>query len=304
MTPSGTFLSTKHLAIGSVLIALCVLALKFAAYAMTNSVGLYSDALESLVNLAAAIAVVIAVWLSEKPADRNHPYGHHKAEYLSAVLEGVMIVLAAIAIFMEANESFRNPRTLTIPALGLALNGLAGVFNGVWAAVLVHQGRRLRSHALVADGKHLWTDVFSSVGVLIGVLFALWTGLHWLDPLLAILVGVSILWTGWGLILGSVSGLMDEAVNDDELIQIQKIIMSNSEGAIEAHDLRTRHAGRVIFVEFHLVVPSDLSVFVAHEICDRIEHALMDTLPHANVAIHIEPEDKAHPPHTDGSMVF
>ncbi|PLW77034.1 cation diffusion facilitator family transporter [Cohaesibacter celericrescens] len=304
MTQSKTYLNTKQLAIGSVLIALSVLALKYTAYAMTNSVGLYSDALESLVNLAAAVAVVIAVWMSEKPADHNHPYGHHKAEYLSAVLEGVMIVLAAIAIFMAASESFFNPRTLNIPILGLLLNGLAGVLNGVWAAVLIHQGRRLRSPALVADGKHLLTDVFSSVGVLIGVLFALWTGLHWLDPLLAIFVAASILWTGWGLIRGSVSGLMDEAVDDEELARIQNIIMANADGAIEAHDLRTRHAGRVIFVEFHLVVPSILSVFDAHEICDQIEHALMAALPHANVTIHIEPEDKAHAPHTDGSMVF
>ena len=304
MTKAQTFLTSKQMAVGSVLVSLVVLTTKYLAYAMTNSVGLYSDALESLVNIAASFAVVIAVWLVNKPADDNHPFGHHKAEYLSAVLEGVLIVIAAIAIFREAYYSAINPHTLSVPMSGLLLNALAGVINGAWAFVLVHQGRRLRSPALVADGKHLYTDVVSSIGVLGGVIIALVTGYYWLDPLLAVMVGVSILWTGWGLIRNSLGGLMDEAIDEEEQEKIREIITANAYGAIEAHDLRTRHSGRVIFVEFHLVVPSAMLVFEAHEICDRIELALKKDMPYVNVIIHVEPADKAHAPNVDGSMVF
>ncbi|WP_316858152.1 cation diffusion facilitator family transporter [uncultured Cohaesibacter sp.] len=296
--------SSKQVALGSVLIAVIVLGLKYAAYAMTNSIGLYSDALETLINLAAAFAVVVAIWLGEKPADDNHPYGHHKAEYLSAVIEGVLILLAAFAIFAEARQSLFEPRTLSVPILGLVLNGLAGIVNAAWAAVLVHTGRRLRSPALIADGRHLFSDVLSSVGVLVGVGLAMWSGLDWIDPLLAILVGMHILWTGWDLLRRSVGGLMDEAVSEVEQEKIRSVIMAHADGAIEAHEMRTRRSGRVIFVEFHLVVPSAMSVFDAHFICDRIEHALRRDMPYAIVTIHIEPENKAHEPHSEGSMVF
>ncbi|WP_119309933.1 cation diffusion facilitator family transporter [Cohaesibacter haloalkalitolerans] len=289
-----SLLSAQQLAVGSVLIAVVVLALKYAAYAMTNSVGLYSDALETLINLAAAFAVLVALRLGEKPADHNHQFGHHKAEYLSAVAEGVLVVLAAITIFMEALDVFQAPRDLSVPIIGLVLNGLAGVINAVWAYALVHIGRQLRSPALVADGRHLFTDVVTSIGVLAGVGLAKLTGLNWLDPLLAMFVGVSILWTGWQLIRGSLSGLMDEAIDQEELQQLRQTIMDNADGAIEAHDIRTRHAGRVIFVEFHLVVPSKMTVYAAHAICDRIENALKQEMPHAVVTIHVEPEYMAN----------
>nr|WP_321445088.1 cation diffusion facilitator family transporter [uncultured Cohaesibacter sp.] len=297
-------LTAMHLAIGSIFISLIVLAMKYAAYLLTHSVGLYSDALETVVNLTAAIGVVIAVWLSAKPADDNHPFGHHKAEYLSAVAEGVFIVLAALSIFREAYAGMMHPRQLDIHWLGLSLNAGAGVVNGLWAAVLVRQGRRMRSPALIADGKHLFTDIISSIGVLAGVGIAALTGLYWLDPLLAFAVGLSILWAGWGLLKGSMSGLMDEAIDETEQEQVRTIIMANADGAIEAHDLKTRHSGQVIFVEFHLVVPGAMSVDAAHDICDRIEQGLMDSMPHADVIIHIEPENKAHAPHSEGSMVF
>ncbi len=300
-TPTLTPLS---LALGSIVVAIIGFALKYWAYSLTNSIGLYSDALESLVNLAAALAVVVAIWLGEKPADHNHQFGHHKAEYLSAVLEGVLICLAAITIFAEAWQAYLTPRALDIIPLGLGLNGLAGLLNAGWATLLVRKGRELRSPALTADGKHLYSDVISSAGVLAGVFFAGLTGLFWLDPLLAIFVGVSILYTGWGLIKSSLGGLMDEAIDGEELDTIRRIILKSGAGAIEAHDLRTRHAGRVSFIEFHLVVPSALRVDEAHDICDQIEIALHDALPYSQVTIHIEPENKAHAPHSDGSMVF
>jgi len=301
----NAFLSSpQRLAIGTIVVALIGMGLKFLAWAMTNSVGLYSDALESIINLSAGIAVLFAVRLGSMPPDDNHPYGHHKAEYLSAVLEGLLVVVAAIAIFWEAAEAFFQPRSLDVPTLGLVLNGSAGVLNGLWAWLLVRRGRALRSLALETDGRHLFTDVLSSFGVLVGIFVALWSGYHWLDPLLAIFVGVNILYTGWGLLKRSLSGLMDEAVDEEELSQIRDLIMANAGGAIEAHDLRTRHSGRIVFVEFHLVVPSAMSVFDAHEICDRIEHGVQADMPHANITIHIEPEDKAHEPDSSDAMVF
>ena len=296
--------TAMHLAIGSIVIALMVLALKYSAYLLTNSVGLYSDALETVVNLTAGIGVVAAVWMSEKPADHNHPFGHHKAEYLSAVAEGVFVLLAAFSIFREAYDGLVNPQPLDANWLGMSLNAGAGLLNGLWAYMLINHGKRLRSPALIADGRHLYTDIISSIGVLAGVVIAIWTGLYWLDSLLAFAIALSILWTGWQLLKGSFSGLMDEAIDEEEQDQIRDIIIANAFGAIEAHDLRTRHSGPVIFVEFHLVVPSAMTVHAAHAICDRIEHALMDSLPYANVIIHIEPEDMAHAPQSDGSMVF
>ncbi|MCT4654818.1 MAG: cation diffusion facilitator family transporter [Cohaesibacter sp.] len=281
------------LAIGSIVVALVVLALKIVAYVLTGSIALYSDALESLVNLAASLAVLVAVWLGQKPADHNHPYGHHKAEYLSAVLEGVLIVVAAMAIFHEAYMAYKSPRILEAPLQGLAINGFAGLINGLWALVLIRQGRAIKSPAIVADGKHLLTDLLTSVGVIVGVGLAYYTGIAELDPLVAILVALSILWTGWGLIRSSVSGLMDEAIPDGELDRIRTIIAANADGAIEAHALRSRHSGKMTFLDFHLVVPSAMSVQDAHAICDRIELALTKQIPDMAITIHVEPEDMA-----------
>lgn len=284
-----------RLAIGSVLVALLVMALKVVAWQITGSLALMSDALESLVNLATALAVIVALRVAKRPADDNHPFGHHKAEFFSAVLEGVLIVLAALFILREAWDGLFAPRAMDAPMLGLAISAGAGAINGVWAVLLIRQGRAHRSPALVADGKHLMTDVVSSVGVLAGVGLAVVTGWWVLDPVMAVLVAFNILWAGWGVIRGSLSGLMDEAVSDDEQATIRAVIAeAGREGAaLEAHDLRTRHAGPVTFIEFHLVVPGDTTVEAAHVICDRIEAALCDALPDARVTIHVEPEHKA-----------
>ncbi len=284
-----------RLALGSVAVGLLVLALKLIAWRLTGSVALMSDALESLVNVATALAVVGALRLARRPPDANHPFGHHKAEFFSAVLEGVLIVLAALLILREAWDGINAPRALDAPGLGLAINAGAGLINGAWAWLLIREGRRHRSPALVADGKHLMTDVVSSVGVLGGVLLAVATGWWVLDPVMAVIVALNILWSGWRVIKGSLSGLMDEAVSDAELARIRRIIGRSAEGetALEAHDLRTRHAGPVTFIEFHLVVPGETTVEAAHDLCDRIEAALMAALPDARVTIHVEPEHKA-----------
>lgn len=284
---------TTKIAFGSLLVGIAVLTIKLLAWRMTGSVALLSDALESIVNVATALAALAAVHYASRPADANHPYGHHKAELFSAVLEGVMIVFAALAILHEAWGAFFEPRVITAPIAGLAVNAAASVLNGIWCWVLITQGRRLRSPALLADGKHLRTDVVSSVGVAFGVLLAVGTGLPWLDPLLAVLVALNILWAGWGVMRHSVAGLMDEALPEDVLEEIRAVIAQEAAGANQAHDLRTRHAGSATFVEFHLVVPGDSTVNEAHEVCDRVEAALEKLLPGSVITIHVEPENKA-----------
>ncbi|WP_210876935.1 cation diffusion facilitator family transporter [Roseovarius autotrophicus] len=284
-----------RLAIGSVLVGLFVMALKVVAWQVTGSLALMSDALESLVNLATAAAVIVALRVAKRPADDNHPYGHHKAEFFSAVLEGVLIVLAALFILREAWSGFFAPRAMDEPILGMAISAGAGAINGIWAWLLIREGRAHRSPALVADGRHLMTDVVSSVGVLIGVALAVITGWWVLDPVMAVLVALNILWSGWMVIKGSLSGLMDEAVSENEQATIRAVIARAARDgvALEAHDLRTRHAGPVTFIDFHLVVPGETSVETAHVLCDRIEAALMTALPDARVTIHVEPEHKA-----------
>ncbi len=291
--PNRISTSTSRLALFSVGIGILVLGLKFLAWGLTGSVALWSDALESFVNVATAVAAVVAIRYSAIPADDNHPFGHGKAEYFSVVLEGVLIIVAAVSILTSAWFGFQHPRALEQPALGLAVNLFASAINGVWAMVLVTVGRKRRSMALAADGVHLFTDVATSAGVFVGLVLVVMTGWLVLDPLLAAAVAVNILWQGWKLIRVSVGGLMDEAVPPETLDRIRTIISENAEGAIEAHDVRTRHAGRMIFIEFHLVVPGAMAVSESHAICDRIEKALRNAVSDVHIAIHVEPEEKA-----------
>ncbi len=284
---------TLKLAIGSLFVGILVLGLKALAWWMTGSIALLSDALESTVNVATAIAALIAIRVASRPADANHPYGHHKAEFFSAVLEGVMIIVAALLIMNEAYKGLMAPRVLDAPLQGLLVNGVASVVNGIWCWLLITRGRRLRSPALVADGHHLLSDVISSVGVTLGVLAAIETGWAVLDPALAAVVALNILWSGWKVMKSSLSGLMDEAVPDDVLKTIRDVIAAEAVGAQEAHDLRTRHAGKVTFIDFHLVVPGTTTVTEAHDICDRIERALKARVADALITIHVEPENKA-----------
>lgn len=286
----------RRLAAWSIPVAIGVMALKYLAYLLTGSVALYSDALESVVNVIASIGAWWAISVSFMPADDNHPYGHHKAEYLSAVVEGVLIVLAALMICREAWMALENPRGMDEPWVGLAVNLLATLINIIWAGLLMRTGRRFKSPALLADGKHIMTDVVTSVGVLIGLIAALVTGWTILDPILAIVVALNIIWQGWHVINSSVQGLMDIGVEPVEEMQIRDIISANAAGAIEVHDLKTRIAGRVTFIEFHLVVAAEMSVGAAHIICDRIEDALHETIENSRVVIHVEPEDEAKLP--------
>jgi cation diffusion facilitator family transporter len=285
--------SGERFALGSTLAGCLVLGLKGAAWWLTGSAALYSDALESTVNVAASLIAWVALRFAARPADANHPYGHDKAEFFAAVIEGMLITVAAVLIFNEAWASWVHVRPLDAPVQGIALNAVATVINGVWSFVMVRAGRRLRSPALTADGRHLQADVVTSVGVASGVMLAVATGYIILDPLLAAATGVYVLWSGLRMITSSVSGLMDAAPEPAVVDRIKELVASSAAGAIEAHDLRTRHAGRLTFLEFHLVVQGSMTVAAAHQICDRIEEALRADMPHLMITIHVEPEEKA-----------
>ena len=294
----------QQLAAWSIAVALGVMALKFVAWWMTGSVALYSDALESTVNVIASAAAFWAIRVSHQPADSHHQHGHHKAEYFSAVLEGVLIVVASLLIILEVWRSWQNPVSLDQPWGGLGVNAAAAIINVIWALILIRVGERAKSPALVADGRHIMTDVVTSIGVLIGLVAAVATGLHWLDPLLALLVALNILWQGWKVIASSVDGLMDRAVGIEESVRIRDIISAHSAGALEVHDLKTRIAGRATFIEFHLVVEAAMSVADAHAICDRIEEALKADIPSVRVIIHVEPDDEAKLPPGTSAVPF
>jgi cation diffusion facilitator family transporter len=283
----------ERLAGGSILIGSLVLALKLGAWRLTGSAALFSDAAETVVNVAAAAVALGALRFAALPPDANHPYGHDKAEFFAAVIEGVLIVVAALVIMEHAWVVWRDPQRIEASLPGMAMNAVSSVLNAVWALVLLRGGRRLRSPALAADGRHLMADVVTSVGVLAGVGLAVLTGLLWLDPLLAALTALYILGSGALMVRDSVGGLMDMAPAAVIVERIRTVVAEHAEGAIEAHDLRTRTAGRLTFLEFHLVVPGAMSVSDAHAICDRIEAALKAEMNELVITIHVEPEGKA-----------
>lgn len=277
----------------SLLVALWVLGLKALAYLLTGSVALLSDALESTVNVAAALLALFAIRFAQRPPDETHPFGHSKAEYFSAVLEGVLVVLAALLIAKESIPRLLHPRPLGDLGPGLLVSLLASLINGLLAWHLLRQGRRLRSPALTADGYHVLSDVLTSVGVLAGVSLAWATGLWVLDPLLALLVAGNILLMGFRLVRQSVGGLMDEGLSLEEVSRIRKTIAEALGGrALEVHDLKTRKAGNRAFLEFHLVVPGSMTVEEAHRLCDELERALEESFPGLAVTIHVEPESE------------
>lgn len=283
-----------RLALGSIGIGLLVLGLKFLAWRLTGSVALYSDALESVINVATAIAAFVAVRVSAMPADDNHPYGHTKAEYLSAVIEGVLIILAALAILREAWAGFFAPGPIDAPALGLAITGLATLVNMAWGLLLIRRGRRLRSPALAADGHHLMTDVWTSGGVIAGVAVVALTGWTRLDAVIAALVALNILWAGWKIMQDSVAGLMDTSLPPEEVARIEAIIAATRGPTSDIRDLRTRHAGRLTFIDFSLRVPGSMSVDDSHSVCDDLEEALRREFPESSITIHVEPRGHSH----------
>lgn len=282
-----------RIAAGSIAVGLAVLGLRTAAWWVTGSAALFSDAVESVVNVAAALLALFALRLSAMPADANHPYGHTKVELISAVVEGMLIVLAAVAILLHARDVYLHPAPIEAAWLGMALNATSTALNLGWALLLLRTGKRMRSPALIGDGRHLMSDVVNSSGLVIGVGLVVVTGIRWLDPLLAVLAALYILGAGSFLIRDSVSGLMDAAPGDEVVERVRRLVAEHAAGAIEAHDLRMRHAGRTTFLDFHLVVPGGMTVAEAHDICDRVEAALKTEMQGMLITIHIEPEAKA-----------
>ena len=289
----GAMSGKIRVASATLVVAAMVLSMKVGAWVLTGSVALYSDALESTINVAAAIAALVALSVSGRPADANHPYGHDKAEYLSAVIESTLVLTTSVLIFREVWLGWQRPHLPTLPLAGIALNAAAGFVNLGWARLLVRVGRRWKSPALTAGGRHVMTDVWTSAGVLIGFWLVTVVGYARLDPIVAALVGLNILRVGYVMLRQSVAGLMDEAMEPEALASIRQTIADNAGGAIEAHDLRTRQAGPRTFVEFHLVVPGDMTVDHSHEICDRLEGAIRAEAGEAMITIHVEPAGKA-----------
>lgn len=286
-------MNAERLALGTIVIALLVLSLKLVAWWLTGSVALLSDALESLVNVGGAIIAWMAVHYAKRPADAGHPFGHYKAEYFSAVVEGIMIIIAAVLIVEQSIHALGNlGETADWGQAGLWVNGIALVLNLLWARLLIARGGQLSSPALTAGGRHLMSDVWTSVGVLVGLVLALVTGWAILDPLLALLVALNILREGYGVIVSSVNGLMDSAAPEEERARIEELLHHAAVGALQVHGLKTRRAGVALFVECHLVVDGQMTVQASHAICDRVEEAIRAAFPEAQVTIHVEPEHK------------
>jgi cation diffusion facilitator family transporter len=274
----------------SVAAAVATLAIKWAAWWLTGSVGLLSDALEAFVNLGAALLALWMLRVAASPPDEKHPHGLSKAEYFAAGIEGTLIVLAAGGIIASALPRLVNPQPIEAPAFGLALSALATAINLGAARVLMRAGRAQRSIILEADGQHLMTDVWTSAGVLAGVGLVWMSGWLLLDALVGVAVGVYIIWSGVGLMRRSVIGLLDAAISGEDRREIDKLFAEYSRRyGVSFHAVRTRQAGARQFVTFHLLVPDDWTVARAHGLSEEIESRIRSLVPNASLLTHIEP---------------
>ncbi len=279
----------------SVAVALATIALKTAAWWVSGSVGLLSDALESLVNLAGATFALAMVTIAARPPDEDHPYGHHKAEYFSSGFEGVLIIAAALAILWAAVQRLLNPQPLEALGLGLALSVVASVLNGGLAWSMLKKAREVRSMALEGDARHLFTDVWTSVGVVLGLLAVSFTGWTWLDPLLAIAVAANILREGTKLVWRSASGLMDEALEPEQQATIRRVLDGFAHPTIRFDHVTTRRAGQRRFVDLHMHMPAAWSLGRAAALRVSVEQALMSAVPGLRATIQLLPMDvEAH----------
>ena len=273
----------------SVMAAMVTMVLKFVAYEQTGSIGLLSDSVESSVNLIAALFGLWTLSVAVQPADSEHPFGHSKAEYFSSALEGALILVVAFGILLAAVPHLFDPQPLEQIELGLVLSVVAAVINGVVALILLQAGKRLRSITLRSDAHHLLTDVWTSVGIVVGLLLVKIT--HWqiLDPLLAIAVAVNICWVGLNLLKETADGLMDGSLPVHERSAICKILEIYQAQGIEFHALLTRAAGSRNFVIFHVLVPGSWTIQQGHDLCEEIEYKIMNTIQHTLVITHLEP---------------
>ncbi len=273
----------------SILAALATMGLKGAAWLSTGSVGLLSDAAESLVNLVAAVLAFLALIYAARPVDLDHTYGHEKIEFFSSGVEGGLIFIAALTICWSAIHRLLHGGDIQQLDIGLVLALVAGAINFAVARLLLRAGRRYHSIVLEADGQHLMTDVWTSAGILVGLGLVKLTGAGWIDPVAALLMAASIMFTGWKLVSRSFNGLMDRALPDAEVARLREVIGAQLDPGMTFHALRTRRAGSRKFADFHLLVPGEMSVARAHDLADRIEEALAAALDNLEVQIHIEP---------------
>lgn len=288
-------LTPQRMLLASVVVAVLTIILKTAAWYVTGSVGLLSDAMESFVNLASAVFGLAMVTIAQRPADDDHPYGHHKAEYFSSGFEGALIIGAAAAIIWAATHRIFNPQPLEKIGWGLALSVVSSALNGLLAWVMFRAARAHRSIALEADAKHLVTDVWTSAGVVVGIGAVMLTGWLWLDAVVAIGVAINILWEGGQLVWRSSQGLMDEAVEPEVMAEIQKTLQGFSHHTIRFDHLSTRRAGRRRFVDLHMHMPADWSLGRAAAVRASVEQALMSAVPGLRATIQLLPSDvEAH----------
>ncbi len=289
---TNTILQKKSLApiawfsIGASILTIII---KWSAYEITGSVGFLSDAMESFINLAAGIIALIMLTIAALPPDKEHPFGHDKAEYFSSLIEGILIVLAAIGIVYAAVNRIYHPRPLEELNIGMALSILATLINFATSRILMHYGRKHNSITLEADAQHLMTDVWTTIGILAGILLVKLTNWQLLDPLMAIVVAISIVYTGAKLIIRSTDGLMDSKLSEKELVVIRKILDRYKGQGVDYHALYTRQSSSKSFITFHLLIPGDLTIYQSHEFSKKIEKEITAELPHSSVFIHLEP---------------
>ena len=291
MTTETSVPSLQRYAWISIGAALATILLKGVAWQLTGSVGLLSDAIESFVNLAGALMALWMLSLAEQPADEDHAHGHGKAEYFSSAFEGFLIVVAAVSIAYTAIGRLLNPQPLEAVGVGLVVSVAASVVNLLVARLLLKAGREHQSITLEADAHHLMTDVWTSVGVILGVGLVVLSGWNWLDPMTALLVAANIVWTGWTLMHRSASGLMDTALPAEQKLLIIKVFEKYVANGIAYHALRTRQAGRRSFISFHALVPGKWTVQEAHDWIERVESDLREAIPNCHITSHLEPID-------------
>jgi cation diffusion facilitator family transporter len=269
--------------------ALITIGIKFAAYLATDSVGLLSDALEGIVNLVAALVVLITLKVVEQPPDEIHQYGHDKAEYFSSGIEGTLIIVASLTILFTSLQRLLNPQPLEQVGLGLILALIASGINLFVGQLLIRTGKKHESITLEADGMHLMSDVWTSVGVVLGVAIAWLTGLEWLDPIIAILVGLKIGWEGMMIFRRSSQGLMDTAIDPQERIIIETVLNKYCTAGIEWHALRTRQSGARRFASVHILVAGEWTIQEGHDLAENIENDIKSQINHCTVFTHVEP---------------
>ncbi len=269
--------------------SIVTIVLKFAAYLLTGSVGLLSDAVEAVVNIVAALVALGVITYSEAAPDREHNFGHEKAQYFSSGIEGALIFVASAGIIWSAVPRLLAPRGLEQVSAGLALSVLAAGANAACAWVMLRAARTHRSIVLEADARHLLTDVWTTLGVFIGIVLVQWTGWLRLDPLIALAVAIQILWTGWHLMARSFEGLMDRAIPEADRAEIIEVLESLRKQGADYHALRTRIAGAKSFVDVHILLPGKMTIQAGHDLVEHLENEIHARLPHVEVLTHLEP---------------